>query len=56
MKNNSIITSKYEGWIASVFLHGLSGDIAAEIMGQHSLIASDIIDHLGKAFLEIQRS
>ena len=23
MKNNSIITSKYEGWIASIFLHGL---------------------------------
>ncbi len=48
--------SPLESVLLAVFLHGLSGDIAAKIMGQHSLIASDIIDHLGKAFLEIQRS
>jgi hydroxyethylthiazole kinase-like uncharacterized protein yjeF len=33
-----------------VFLHGLAGDIAAERMGQESLIASDIIDSLPAAF------
>ena len=33
-----------------VFLHGLAGDLAAESLGHESLLASDIVDHLGKAF------
>lgn len=33
-----------------VCLHGLSGDIAAEGLGQMPLIASDLIDHLPRAF------
>lgn len=33
-----------------VSLHGLSGDIAASNLGQISLIASDLIDHLPRAF------
>ena len=33
-----------------VFVHGLAGDLAAQKMGQEALIASDIIDLLGKAF------
>lgn len=33
-----------------VSLHGLSGDIAATNLGQISLIASDLIDHLPRAF------
>lgn len=33
-----------------VYLHGLAGDIAAELMGEHSLIASDILDALPEAF------
>jgi hydroxyethylthiazole kinase-like uncharacterized protein yjeF len=36
--------------IAGVFLHGLAGDIAAEEGSYESLIASDIINCLGKAF------
>ena len=36
--------------VLGVFLHGLSGDIAAERVSQPSLIASDIIDHLSEAF------
>ena len=33
-----------------VYVHGLSGDIAADENGQNSLIASDLIDNLGFAF------
>lgn len=33
-----------------VFLHGLAGDIAAKELGNHSVIASDIIDYLPQAF------
>jgi len=39
-----------------VFIHGLAGDIAARSIGYESLIASDIIAHLGEAFLELQKS
>jgi ADP-dependent NAD(P)H-hydrate dehydratase / NAD(P)H-hydrate epimerase len=40
-----------EATIAAVYLHGLSGDIAAQTLGMRSLIASDIIDNLSKAIL-----
>lgn len=43
-----------EAAILGVYLHGLSGDIAARELSQEALIASDIIDHLGKAFLTLQ--
>jgi hydroxyethylthiazole kinase-like uncharacterized protein yjeF len=33
-----------------VYLHGLAGDEAAKIRGEHSLIASDIVDALSCAF------
>lgn len=36
------------------FLHGLAGDLAAQNKGTHSLIASDIIDYLPQAFIEVQ--
>lgn len=36
--------------IAAVYLHGLAGDIARERMGEASLIATDIIAGLPKAF------
>lgn len=35
------------------FLHGLAGDLAAEKIGEHSLIASDLLDYIPKAFLAI---
>jgi len=34
-----------------VHLHGLAGDLAAKELGQVSLIASDVVDHLPAAFL-----
>ncbi|MBQ7634626.1 MAG: NAD(P)H-hydrate dehydratase [Bacteroidaceae bacterium] len=36
-----------------VFLHGLAGDIAARRLGHHSVIASDITEHLPQAFLSV---
>lgn len=37
-----------------VYLHGLAGDIAAEELGEESLIAGDIINYLPKAFKRLQ--
>ncbi len=36
--------------ILGVYLHGLSGDFAAEKKGMESLIAGDIIDNIGRAY------
>lgn len=38
-----------------VFVHGLAGDIAAQKNGETSLIASDLIDSLGMAFLKFNK-
>lgn len=38
-----------------VMLHGLAGDIAATQLGYEALIASDIIDNLGSAFIHFTR-
>ncbi len=45
-----------EAAILGVYIHGLSGDLSLEMQSQESLIASDIIEHLGKAFKEITAS
>ncbi len=37
-----------------VFLHGLAADRAAAKIGVRGMNASDVIDHLGAAFLHIQ--
>lgn len=39
--------------ITGVFLHGLAGDLARAKKSDFSLVASDIIDHLGLSFLEM---
>ncbi len=41
--------------LAGVYCHGLSGDLATEEIGEYSLIATDIIDHIGKAICKIQK-
>ncbi len=38
--------------LIAVYLHGLAGDLAAQERGEYSLIAGDIIDFMGKAFLQ----
>lgn len=50
----SLLAQSYDPMMAAcigVFLHGLSGDIAKADWGENSLIASDLIHNLGKAFL-----
>lgn len=40
--------------IAGVYLHGLAGDLASSKKSENSLIAGDIIDFLGDAFLSLK--
>jgi len=53
----SLLGQDYEPKFAAligVFLHGTAGDIASEKIGEEALIASDIIENLGNAFLKIK--
>lgn len=40
--------------LIAVYLHGLAGDLAVKNTSDNSLIASDITDFLGKAFLQFE--
>ncbi len=40
--------------VSGAFIHGLAGDIAAANLGENSVIAEEIINHLGKAFLYVE--
>jgi ADP-dependent NAD(P)H-hydrate dehydratase len=42
----------FDAAVLGVYVHGLAGDIAAQKVGQVSLITTDIIDSLGEAFLQ----
>ena len=44
-----------EACLLGVYLHGLSGDIAAEKLSEEAMIASDIIDCFGGAFKKIRQ-
>ena len=48
-------TKILESVIAAVYLHGLAGDIAREIMGEHCLVATDLVKTLPQAFRRVQR-
>jgi NAD(P)H-hydrate repair Nnr-like enzyme with NAD(P)H-hydrate dehydratase domain len=48
--------SSEQAAIAGVYLHGLAADLAVMDKGEYSMISSDIIDYLGKAFLKTQDS
>ncbi|MBX3413634.1 MAG: NAD(P)H-hydrate dehydratase [Pirellulales bacterium] len=43
--------SPYDAARLGVYLHGLAGDLAAKELGEVSLIASDLVRHLSRAFL-----
>lgn len=45
-----------EASLLGVYLHGMAGDIAAENKSMESMVASDIISALGKAFQELGSS
>jgi NAD(P)H-hydrate epimerase len=45
-----------ESCVLGVYLHGLAGDIAVENISREALIAGDIIQYLGNAFLSISTS
>ncbi len=54
----SLLAQHYEPLEAAligVFVHGLAGDIAREKTGEEALIASEIINHLGDAFLSLHK-
>ena len=42
--------NQQEACLLGVYLHGLAGDLAARDLGQESLMASDIINYLPRAF------
>ncbi len=46
--------SPFESCLLGVYLHGLAGDLAAHDLQQEALLASDITDHLGKAFISLK--
>lgn len=45
-----------EACLLGVYLHGLAGDLAKETVGEISMIASDVIQHLPQAFQHLHRS
>ena len=44
--------SPEQACIAGVYMHGLAGYIASKTTGEQALLASDLINSIGKAFLE----
>ena len=45
--------SAFDAAVLGVHVHGLAGDAAAKIRGQVGMIATDIIEHLGHAFIQV---
>lgn len=51
-----LLAQKYssrDACLLGVYLHGLAGDIAAQKLSKEAMVAGDIIDHLGDAFMQI---
>ncbi|WP_299817790.1 NAD(P)H-hydrate dehydratase [uncultured Pontibacter sp.] len=44
-----------EACLLGVYVHGLAGDLALKEVGEISMTASDLIDHLPQAFLHLQQ-
>ena len=41
--------------VLGVYLHGLAGDLASAVHGTYGMVATDIVDHLGKAIIEVMK-
>ena len=46
----------FDAVIAAVYLHGLAGDVACESVGEHSLVATDLLAGLAEAFCRARRA
>ena len=46
--------SPKDACMLGVYLHGLAGDIAAKKLSEEAMVAGDIIDNIGAAYLEIK--
>ena len=44
-----------EASFIGVYLHGLAGDLAAEISGEESMLASELIDHISEGFIQLEK-
>jgi ADP-dependent NAD(P)H-hydrate dehydratase / NAD(P)H-hydrate epimerase len=53
----ALVAQKYtleEACLVGMYVHGLAGDLAANTVGEISMTASDVIDHLPQAFMQMQ--
>jgi NAD(P)H-hydrate epimerase len=39
---------------AGVFLHGVAGDLAREVLGEQAMLTTDVIEHLGAALKTVR--
>ena len=44
----------FKAVLAAVYLHGMAGDVAREVMGEHSLVATDLLTSLPEAFQRVR--
>jgi len=55
----SLVAQKYaplEACLLGVYIHGLAGDVAKTRTGETALLASDLIEALGEAFLQLEQT
>ena len=48
--------ARLEATLAAVYLHGLAGDVMKEKVGEHSLVATDLLEGLPEAFRRARES
>jgi NAD(P)H-hydrate epimerase len=49
-------TDAFAAVLAAVHLHGLAGDVMRERVGEHSLVATDLLQGLPEAFRRTQNA